>query len=162
MLTFVKRSAMCDQKLVPYVRVVRDINASVEEVWGLITGFGAEKTWYPGCLKLTVTGFGIGSVRTFHYEYPDGPHKGERYTFSEEMTAVDAVNHSMSFRVRRPDYPDMIGYGTTAVEPLESGKTRFVFSAEGSPLPQEYFEILQKDLNGRFDSLIIAMAKHVE
>jgi len=153
---------MSDQKLVPYVRVVRDINASVEEVWGLITGFGAEKTWYPGCLKLTVTGFGIGSVRTFHYEYPDGPHKGERYTFSEEMTAVDAVNHSMSFRVRRPDHPDMIGYGTTAVEPLESGKTRFVFSAEGSPLPQEYFEILEKDLNGRFDSLIIAMAKHVE
>lgn len=95
MLTCLTCSAMADQNLVPYVGVVRDINASIEEVCGLITGFGAGKTRYPGCLKLTVTGFGIGCVRTFHYEYLDGPHKGERYIFSEEMTAVNAVNHSM-------------------------------------------------------------------
>ena len=153
---------MSDQKLVPYVTVTRDINAPIEAVWGLIAGFGAEKPWYPGCLKLSVTGFGIGCVRTFHYEYPDGPHKGERYTFSEEMTAVDAVNHSMSFRVRRPDYPDMIAYGTTALQSLGPDKTRFIWSSEGSPLPQEYTDVLKNDLTGRFDTLIIAMAKHVE
>lgn len=153
---------MSNQDSIHYITVTRDINAPIEEVWGLIAGFGAEKTWYPGCLSLKVTGFGIGSVRTFNYEYPDGPQKGERYVFSEEMTAVDADNHSMSFQVRRPDYPDMVAFGTTALEPLEGGKTRFNWSAEGSPLPEEYLGVLRKDLAGRFDSLILAMAKHVE
>lgn len=153
---------MSGQEIIPYVTVKRDINAPIDELWGLIAGFGAERTWYPGCLKLSVTGFGIGSVRTFHYEYPDGPQKGERYVFSEEMTAVDADKHSMSFRVRRPDYPDMVAFGTTALESLGSDKTRFIWSSEGSPLPQEYLEVLRKDLTGRFDSLILAMAKHVE
>lgn len=78
------------------------------------------------------------------------------------MTAVDADKHSMSFRVRRPDYPDMVAFGTTALESLGSDKTRFIWSSEGSPLPQEYLEVLRKDLTRRFDSLILAMAKPVE
>lgn len=56
----------------------------------------------------------------------------------------------------------MIAYGTTALKSLGSGKIRFIWSVEGSALLQEYLEVLQKDLNGRFDSLIVAMAKHVE
>lgn len=153
---------MTGQELIRYVTVTRDIKAPIAEVWGLIAGFGAERTWYPGCLKLSVTGFGIGSVRTFYYEYPDGPQKGERYTFSEEMTAVDAEKHSMSFQDRRPDYPDMVAFGTTALESLSPKETRFTWIGEGSPLPEEYLEILRKDLNARFDSLILAMARHVE
>jgi hypothetical protein len=54
----------------------------------------------------------------------------------------------------------MIAYGTTALKSLGSGKTRFIWSAEGSALPQEYLEVLQKDLNGRLDGLIVAMVKH--
>jgi hypothetical protein len=145
-----------------YICVTREINAPVGEVWGIIAGFGAEKAWYPGCLRLSVEGFGIGSVRTFEYEYPTGEHRGERYTFSEEMTEVDAKNHSMSFRVRRPDYPEMIAYGTTALKSLGPYKTQFRWYGNGSPLPDNYKAILQKDLDLRFNGLIDAIAAVVE
>ncbi|EXA32582.1 START-like domain superfamily [Fusarium oxysporum f. sp. vasinfectum] len=150
------------QELVPYTTVTRDIYAPIGEVWGILGGFGAEKAWYPGCIKLSLEGFGIGSIRRFSYEYPEGPQKGQRYEFSEEMTEVDASNHSMTFRVRRPDYPDMIAFGTTALEYIGPNKTRFIWSSKGSPLPEEYQQVLNKDLEFRFAGLIAAIAKQVE
>ncbi|CAH0019613.1 unnamed protein product [Clonostachys rhizophaga] len=150
------------QELMLYHTVIRDIYAPIGEVWGILGGFGAEKSWYPGCIKLSLEGFGIGSIRTFSYEYPAGPHKGERYEFSEELTEVDAGNHSMTFKVRRPDYPDMIAFGTTALEPIGPNKTRFIWSARGSPLPQEHSRVLVEDLDLRFSGLIAAIAKQVE
>ncbi|CAG9990054.1 unnamed protein product [Clonostachys byssicola] len=149
-------------ELVLYHTVIRDIYAPIDEVWGILGGFGAEKSWYPGCIKLSLEGFGIGSIRTFSYEYPAGPHKGERYEFSEELTEVDAGNHSMTFRVTRPDYPGMIAFGTTALEYIGPNKTRFIWSARGSPLPQEHSNILVEDLDLRFSGLIAAIAKQVE
>ncbi|KAM5353553.1 hypothetical protein ACJ41O_000203 [Fusarium nematophilum] len=119
------------EELVPYHTVTRDIYAPIGQVWGILGGFGAEKAWYPGCIRLSLEGFGIGSIRTFSYEYPAGPHTGERYEFSEEMTEVDAANYSISFRVRRPDYPDMVAFGTTALEYIGPNKTRFIWRAKG-------------------------------
>ena len=80
----------------------------------------------------------------------------------EEMTEVDASNHSMTFKVRRPDYPDMVAFGTTALEYLGPNKTRFIWSSKGSPLPEEYQQVLNKDLEFRFAGLIAAIAKQVE
>ncbi|EGU80194.1 hypothetical protein FOPG_14533 [Fusarium oxysporum f. sp. conglutinans race 2 54008] len=151
-----------NQELVPYHTVTRDIYAPIGEVWGILGGFGAEKAWYPGCIKLSLEGFGIGSVRRFSYEYPAGPQKGQRYEFSEELTEVDAPNYSMTFRVRRPDYPDMIAFGTTALEFIGPNKTRFIWSSKGSPLPEEYQKGLNEDLELRFSGLIAAIAKQVE
>ncbi|KOC17038.1 hypothetical protein AFLA70_121g002760 [Aspergillus flavus AF70] len=42
-----------------------------------------------------------------------------------ELTAYDDSKHSMTFRVRRPDYPDMIAFGTTVLDSLGPNKTRF-------------------------------------
>ncbi|EXK30484.1 hypothetical protein FOMG_13290 [Fusarium oxysporum f. sp. melonis 26406] len=153
---------MSEQPLTHYITVTREINAPIGEVWGLVAAFGGEKAWYPGCLKLSLEGFGIGSIRTFSYEYPAGKNKGKRYEFSEEMTAYDADNHSMTFRVRRPDYPDMIAFGTTVLDPIGSNKTRFRWIAEGSPVPEEYMGILKEDLDERFNGLITAIAQQVE
>ncbi|KAH7155556.1 hypothetical protein B0J13DRAFT_604530 [Dactylonectria estremocensis] len=88
---------------VPYITVTREIDAPIGEVWVIVAAFGAERTWYPGCRKLTLEDFGTGNVRTLDYECPAGKNKGQRYVFSEEMTAVDADKHSMVFRARRPD-----------------------------------------------------------
>lgn len=151
------------QDLVPYTTVIRDIYAPIGEVWGILGGFGAEKAWYPGCIKLSLEGFGIGSIRTFCYEYTFGPHKGERYEFTEELIEVDAVNHSMTFRVRRPDYPDMMAFGTTALEYIGPSKTRFIWSSKGSRLSEEHMKVLaEQDLEPRFSGLIAAIAKQVE
>ncbi|UPK91752.1 hypothetical protein LCI18_002687 [Fusarium solani-melongenae] len=151
------------QDLVPYATVTRDIYAPIGEVWGILGGFGAEKAWYPGCIKLSLEGFGVGSIRSFCYEYAFGPRKGERYEFTEELTEVDAANHSMTFRVRRPDYPDMVAFGTTALEYVGPNKTRFIWSSKGSRLPEEYMKALtEQDLEPRFSSLIAAIAKQVE
>jgi hypothetical protein len=152
---------MSGQNLVHYITVTRDIDAPIGEVWGIVAGFGAERPWYPGAKKVSLKGFGIGSVRTFTYEYPAGQHKGEGYVFSEELTACDADNYSMTFRVRRPDYPDMIAYGTTALDALGPTKTRFRWVAEGSSLPEEYIKVLRDDLNERFDGLITAIANQL-
>ncbi|KAH6995394.1 hypothetical protein EDB80DRAFT_815708 [Ilyonectria destructans] len=146
------------QPLIHYVTVTREIDAPIGEVWGIVAAFGAERTWYPGCKKLTLEGFGIGSIRTFDYEHPAGKNKGQRYVFSEEMTAYDADKHSMSFRVRRPDYPDMIAHGTTVLDEIGPSKTRFRWIAEGSPLPDKDVRILREDLDERFNWLITAIA----
>lgn len=107
-----------------------------------------------------MTGFGVGSIRTFDYQYPPGTKQaGEEYVFSEEMTAVDAEKHSVTFRVRRPDYPDMVAFGTTALEEVGEGKTRFVWSGEGSVLPEEYRRALVENLEERFNGLIDAIAE---
>lgn len=150
------------EELVHYQSVAREIYAPIGEVWGILGGFGAEKAWYPGCIKLSLEGFGIGSIRTFSYEYPAGPHKGERYEFSEELTEVDAANYSMTFRVQRPDNPGMLAFGKTALEYIGSNKTRFIWSARGSPLPEQYHKVLAEDLEHRFLGLIAAIAKQVE
>ncbi len=152
---------MSDQDLVHYVTVTRDLDAPIGEVWGIVAGFGAERPWYPGAKKVSLEGFGIGSVRTFTYEYPAGKHKGEGYVFTEELVAVDADKHSMTFRVRRPDYPEMVAYGTTVLDPIGPAKTRFRWIAEGSSLPEEYIKVLREDLNERFDGLIAAIANHL-
>ncbi|KAM0540184.1 hypothetical protein ACHAPJ_013623 [Fusarium lateritium] len=78
------------------------------------------------------------------------------------MTEVDAANYLMTFRVRRPDYPEMIAFGTTALEYIGPNKTRFIWSGKGSPLPEEYSRILVEDLEFRFSGLIAAIAKQVE
>ena len=153
---------MAHRQYEEYICVTREIKAPIADVWGIIAGFGAEKAWYPACLRLSVEGFGLGSIRTFEYEYPAGEQKGQRYTFSEEMTEVDAANHSMSFRVRRPDYPDMIAYGTTVLDSLGPNSTQFRWIGNGSPIPDEYKAVLQKDLDFRFNGLIDAIAGVVE
>ncbi|KAH6618604.1 hypothetical protein C7974DRAFT_426876 [Boeremia exigua] len=149
--------------LVHYITVTREIDAPIGEVWGLVAGFGAEKAWYPDAKSVSLTGFGVGSIRTFHFAYPAGPNKGEEYIFSEdqELTECDAPNYSLTFRVRRPDYPDMVAFGTTALTSLAPGKTRFDWHAKGSRLPDEYADVLKTDLHGRFNGLITAMAKQL-
>ena len=152
---------MSNPSLVHYTTVTRDIDAPIGEVWGLVAGFGAEKAWYPGAKSVSLEGFGLGSVRTFVYAYPGGKNKGQEYTFSEELTDCDASKHSMTFQVRRPDYPDMTAFGTTVLESLGPNKTRFRWIAEGSPLPDEYMAGLREDLNERFDGLIVAIASQL-
>lgn len=152
---------MSKDPLVHYVTVTRDVDAPIGELWGLVAGFGAEKPWYPGAKSVSLEGFGLGSVRTFNYVYPAGKNKGQEYTFSEELTECDASKHSMTFRVRRPDYPDMIAFGTTALESLGPKKTRFRWIAEGSPMPDEYLAALRDDLSERFDGLIVAMGNQL-
>lgn len=153
---------MSEQSLTHYITVTREIDAPIGEVWGLASSFGAERAWYPGCIKLSLEGFGLGSIRTFTYEYPAGKNKGKQYVFSEEMTAYDGDKHSQTFRVRRPDYPDMIAFGTIALDPIGPNKTRFRWIAEGSSVPKEYLSILHEDLDERFNALITAIAKLVE
>ncbi|KAL1582063.1 hypothetical protein WHR41_09135 [Cladosporium halotolerans] len=113
---------MSGQGLSPWVTTIRDISAPIDRLRDLIASFRAERTWHPVCLELFVTGFGVGSVRIFHYEYAGLPQKCERYVFSENMTAVCADEHSMTFRIRRPNYPDMVALSVTASDPL--GPTR--------------------------------------
>lgn len=148
--------------LVHYTTVTRDIEAPIGQVWGLVAGFGAEKAWYPDAKSVSLEGFGLGSIRHFDYVYPAGKNKGQQDTFSEELTEYGASKHSMTFRVRRPDYPpDRIAFGTTVLDPLGPDKTRFRWIAEGSPLPDEYMADLREDLNERFDGLISAIANQL-
>ncbi|RYO73047.1 hypothetical protein AA0113_g791 [Alternaria arborescens] len=111
--------------LMYYITVTREVDAPIGELWGLVAGFGAEKAWYPGAKSVSLAGFGIGSIRTFSYVYPSWPKKDEEYSFSEELTECSAPKYSMTFRVCRPDYPDMVAFGTTALTSLGPNKTRF-------------------------------------
>lgn len=47
-----------------YVRVVRVIPFSIGEVWGLVAGFGALRTWVEAVERCSLEGVGVGAVRT--------------------------------------------------------------------------------------------------
>lgn len=152
---------MSTDSLVHFTTVIREIDAPIGEVWGFVAGFGAEKAWYPGAKSVSLEGFGLGSIRKFSYVYPASKNKGKEYDFSEELTSYDSSKYSMTFRVRRPDYPDMIAFGTTALEPADSRKTIFRWIAEGSAPPADYMQALKEDLDARFNTLITAIAKQL-
>jgi hypothetical protein len=67
----------------------------------------------------------------------------------------------MTFQVRRPDYPDMVAFGTTALTSLGPNKTRFDWTAEGSPLSEDLHVVLKADLQEHFDGLIVAMTNQL-
>lgn len=46
------------------VRVTEAINAPIGQVWGIVAGFGALRTWMPAAESCSLEGDGIGSVRT--------------------------------------------------------------------------------------------------
>jgi hypothetical protein len=77
-----------------------------------------ECPWYLGRKKISLKGARIGSVRTFIYEYMAGKNNSKQYVFSAKMTAYNADKHSMTFRVRRLDYPNMVMFGTIALDSL--------------------------------------------
>ncbi|KAM0335430.1 hypothetical protein ACHAQA_000476 [Verticillium albo-atrum] len=133
--------------------VTRDLDASVGEVWAIVAGFGCERLWFPHVKKLSLEGFGIGSVRTFTQEGPGRPFR----IFTEELTSVDAAKHTIRFRVRRPDYPDMIAYGTNILDSLGPNKTRFRWVAEVNLEDEEQRRYIKEELDVLFDDLVIAV-----
>jgi hypothetical protein len=47
-----------------YLRVIETIEAPIGEVWGVIAGFGALRTWMEAVESCSLEGCGIGAVRT--------------------------------------------------------------------------------------------------
>jgi hypothetical protein len=55
----------------------------------------------------------------------------------------------------------MVAFGTTALNSLGPNKTRFDWTAVGSPLSGDLHAVLKADLQERFDGLIVAMANQL-
>ncbi|KAJ4982523.1 bet v i allergen [Stagonosporopsis vannaccii] len=111
--------------------VTRIINAPIGQVWGIVTSFGAEVLWFPGCVSSSLEGYGPGSVRTIRWE-PNDWVNGVR----EVMLFCDPVKHHLRFQVYNEDVGDAMGdlFSNIVLENIDDKSTKFRWYGESTPL----------------------------
>jgi len=89
------------------------IEHPVEDVWALVSSFGAIKAWMPAVESCSVDGVGVGAVRTVHT--PGN-------IIKEKLEFFDPTAHTISYRQLDPTgLPMSGGFGTIRLE--AKGKT---------------------------------------
>ncbi|KAM6504650.1 hypothetical protein FSOLCH5_015385 [Fusarium solani] len=113
--------------------VTRVINAPIGQIWGIVTSFGAESLWFPGVVTSSLQGYGLGSVRTLHFE--NGPWGNN---FHDKMVVCDPAKHLLRYRVFNDDFPDAGEvYPNIVLEDIDGKSTKLRWFLEGEPMPDE-------------------------
>ena len=73
------------------VKVSREIDHSLEEVWGALADFGSVG-WMQGVAKCVVEGEGVGMVRNIYVDPAGSPVR-------EKLTALDATAHRLEYEI---------------------------------------------------------------
>ena len=77
-----------------YVRVVDTLPFSIGEVWGVISGFGALRTWMDAAESCALEGEGIGAVRTV---------KAMGGLTRERLLVCDPMNYKLAYVLEEPN-----------------------------------------------------------
>ena len=77
-----------------YVRVVKTLAFPIGEVWGVICGFGALRTWMDAAESCALEGHGIGAVRTV---------KVMGAVTRERLLVCDAANYRLGYALEEPN-----------------------------------------------------------
>ncbi|KAH8688522.1 hypothetical protein BGZ61DRAFT_319908, partial [Ilyonectria robusta] len=64
----------------------------IGEAWGIISAFRGEKLWFPGVVKSSLEGYGVGAVRSLTFANMPKPVR-------ERLESVDAANHILRYRI---------------------------------------------------------------
>lgn len=86
--------------------IVEDvIEASVDDVWAIMSDFGGVQRWSSAIEKCEVEGEGVGAVRTL--TMPGG------LTLRERLESLDAPGHRFSYSIVEPTPLPLRGYLST-------------------------------------------------
>ena len=96
------------------VKVSREIDHSLEEVWGALADFGSVG-WMQGVAKCVVEGEGVGMVRNIYVDPAGSPVR-------EKLTALDAAAHRLEYEIGESNPLPVDNYKAwVAVEATQSG-----------------------------------------
>ncbi|KAH7110268.1 hypothetical protein EDB81DRAFT_672160 [Dactylonectria macrodidyma] len=118
------------------------VEAPAANIWGIVTSWGSERLWMPGCTSSTLEGFGIGSVRDLAFSTRPG------VTTRETLEAVNATEYTLRFRVYISTAGDALQFGNIKLEPLNDKQTRVIWTGESSLDDEDLKETLDNMYEG--------------
>ena len=121
------------------VKVLEQLDASADAVWGFFQDFGGVKRYRPALERCVVEGEGIGALRTL--VFPGGMEVRER------LERRDHAGRSFSYSIVRPPAPLKSCLATVVVRPdgdASEVEWSCLFEADG--VPEEQVEDMLGDL----------------
>lgn len=112
------------------------IDLPIEQVWSLVSAFGALVAWMPSIKWCTMEGQGeIGSVRTVMSL------AGEA---KEKLEVCDHAKHEFSYRIMDPlPLPAKGGFGNWKLQYINEDKTKVVWVADAEEVSPEGVAVIQ-------------------
>lgn len=102
------------------VTVEEQLGATADRVWSFVGEFGGVERWHPGQCRCTLSGEGVGGIRTI-------VRPGS--VVSERLDAFDAAARRLSYSIIECDIPAAIGlFVTIELVPVETG-TKLIWTA---------------------------------
>lgn len=139
------------------IQVERECNFPVGRLWAVISAFGCEPIWLPGCTSSSVEGFGVGAIRTMTIS-------NKPYSEAQErLEIVDPEQHLIRFEVVRDDLGDVRNWGIMFLTPVDEERTKLTWIAESTLADTKMVETLRAELdsmfNGGIDGILAYLSK---
>lgn len=97
------------------------IEAPISTVWSFVGDFGGLRRWHATILSCTLSGEGVGAIRTI--VRTDG-------TVRESLDHYDPINHELAYSIVECDRPEMLGMiGAMKLDAIDPTRTRLRWSA---------------------------------
>ncbi|EXJ63304.1 uncharacterized protein A1O5_11625 [Cladophialophora psammophila CBS 110553] len=109
------------------IRIEEDIlDHPVEQVWSLVSSFGAIQAWMRSIKWCTISGQGVGTVRTV---------MSMAGVQEEILEVLDNDAHCISYRIKdNPFLPMKGGFGNWKLESIGGGKTKVTWIADAEEI----------------------------
>ncbi|CAI0641498.1 unnamed protein product [Colletotrichum noveboracense] len=134
--------------------VVRVIEAPVSEVWAIISAFGSERLWFPGVVKSSLDGFGIGAVRTLTFDNGTVVH--------ERLEVADPETHTIRYLILDGVPNTTNPRGTLRLTGIEGDKTEFSWTGASDWTDPSFKPILAGILDEMFKGCMDAVAQKLK
>lgn len=136
------------------MEVVRVIAAPISEIWAVIAAFGSEKLWFPGVIKSSLDGFGVGSVRTLTFDNGTIVH--------ERLEVADPKTHTLIYLILDGVPNTTNPRGTLRLTAVDENKTQFSWSGTSDWTEPSFKPVLAGILEDMFTGCMDAIATKVE
>jgi len=105
-----------------YVRVVKTLPFAIGEVWGVISGFGALRTWMDAAESCALEGHGVGAVRTV---------KAMGGVTRERLVACDPASYTLGYVLEEPNILPAKGVqGEMSLRSLSKNQTEITWASK--------------------------------
>ncbi|KAF6843356.1 bet v i allergen [Colletotrichum musicola] len=130
--------------------VVKVVDAPIAEVWAIISAFGSERLWFPGVVKSSLEGFGIGSVRTLTFDHGTVVH--------ERLEVADPETHTIRYLILDGVPNTTNPRGTLQLTAVGENMTQFSWSGASEWTDPAFQPVLADMLDKMFSGCIDALA----
>ncbi|OQU95843.1 hypothetical protein CLAIMM_02008 [Cladophialophora immunda] len=108
----------------------------VDQVWAILSGFGAIKTWIPTIDACITNGSQVGAVRTVYYSGT---------SIQEKLRILDWENHTISYEMLEPTgLPMKGGHGTVSLAAAGVGanETRVTWTSDAEEVDDQGKQVI--------------------